>query len=267
MHYMLYASLMVLAAAAGARSTWSPCGRSMLSTITPLGERGRTTSYASSAAWFIVGASAGGASLGIIVSLLSQLVWMARLPDTGALATISVFGLVTAASDLRIRGRALPFHRRQVNELWLDRFRPWVYASSFGWQIGFGLATYVTTAAIYLMIVVGIVAASPVAAFASAVVFGLVRGLAVLLGHNVTTTARLVSFHARLDALDRPAIIAIAVVQVGVSMMAATLLGAPAVALVTVLGVTAVVILSMLRSHESSEHVTTKLASSPFLKT
>ena len=54
----------VVAVAAAIRSTWSPCGLSMLSTITPLAERGRSHRYASTAAWFVVGAVARRATLG-----------------------------------------------------------------------------------------------------------------------------------------------------------------------------------------------------------
>ena len=55
----------------------------------------------------------------------------------------------------------LPIHRRQVNERWLDQYRPWVYGAGFGWQIGTGLSTYITTAAVYLMVVLGALTAGP----------------------------------------------------------------------------------------------------------
>ena len=50
----------VVPVAAAVRSTWSPCGLSMLSTITPMGERGRGHRYRATAAWFVVGAVLGG---------------------------------------------------------------------------------------------------------------------------------------------------------------------------------------------------------------
>src|SRR5262245_28638289 len=46
----------VVAVAAAVRSTWSPCGLSMLSSITPFGERSRGHRYSVTAAWFVVGA-------------------------------------------------------------------------------------------------------------------------------------------------------------------------------------------------------------------
>src|SRR5690606_28323748 len=45
----------LVALAAAIRSTWSPCGLSMLSTITPIGEQARGNRYATSVAWFITG--------------------------------------------------------------------------------------------------------------------------------------------------------------------------------------------------------------------
>ena len=53
---------------AAARSTWSPCGLSMLSSITPFGEKSRGNRYPVTAAWFVVGAAAGGATLGSTVA-------------------------------------------------------------------------------------------------------------------------------------------------------------------------------------------------------
>ena len=40
---------------------------------------------------------------------------------------------------LHLGGFILPVHHRQVNERWLDQFRPWVYGAGFGWQIGDGV--------------------------------------------------------------------------------------------------------------------------------
>ena len=50
----------VVVVAAAVYSTWSPCGQSMLSTITPLGEQRRGARFGWTAGWFVVGALAGG---------------------------------------------------------------------------------------------------------------------------------------------------------------------------------------------------------------
>lgn len=184
------------------RSTWSPCGLSMLASITPLAERGRGHRYRSTASWFVAGSVAGGATLGAVMAAGSLAVRAAG-PDPGVVvAVVLVAAAAGALSDSGITGRRIPFHRRQVNERWLDGYRPWVYGAGFGWQIGSGLATYIVTAGVYLMIVLGAATGDPRVALALGTLFGLVRGLAVLLGRRVTTPAALQSLHRRLARLD-----------------------------------------------------------------
>ena len=74
---------LLVAAAAAIRSTWSPCGLSMLSTITPFSERGRGHRYAATCAWFIVGATVGGLALGALSAGLAALVAGHRRLDGG----------------------------------------------------------------------------------------------------------------------------------------------------------------------------------------
>src|SRR5260370_42137330 len=59
----------VIALAAAVRSTWSPCGLSMLSQLTPVAEAGRQQKFARTAAWFMIGAGLGGLSLGAVIAL------------------------------------------------------------------------------------------------------------------------------------------------------------------------------------------------------
>ncbi len=111
----------LVAVAAGVRSTWSPCGLSMLSTITPMSERAKGHSYRATASWFVVGAAAGGVTLGGL-SALGALAVRLLGPSPLALAILAVGSASLAAlSDLAIRGLAVPIHRRQVNERWLDQ--------------------------------------------------------------------------------------------------------------------------------------------------
>ena len=198
-----------LAVVAGVRSTWSPCGLSMLATITPLAERGRGHRYRTTAAWFVVGSVLGGASLGLVMALLASAVATLGASVTELASVAIVAGAITIAADARIGGFRLPTHGRQVNERWLDQFRPWVYGAGFGWQIGTGLVTYIKTCAVYLMIVVAALTGSPDVAILVGVLFGLVRGLAVLLGRRITSTTALADFHRRFMAADRYALAAI----------------------------------------------------------
>jgi hypothetical protein len=192
---------LLVAVTAATRSTWSPCGVSMLSTITPFGERGRGHRYAATCAWFVVGATAGGLALGALSAGLAALVGVAGASTVTVGVVALVATLVAMVSDTGMATARLPVHSRQVNERWLDAYRPWVYGAGFGFQIGCGLATYITTAAVYLTVVLAALTASPVAALAVGTAFGVVRGLAVTLTRHVTTPAALLAFHQRFAAL------------------------------------------------------------------
>lgn len=200
MQILLGVLALVTAVVAGACSSWSPCGRSMLSTLTPLARRGRGQSYPATAAWFIAGSLSGGACTGSLLGGLATLT--SSLSPKLTVAGAAAAAIVAAASDARLGGVALPFHRRQVNERWLDRFRPWVFGSGFGWQIGTGFATYITTAGLYLMAVLAVLSGNPLSAAGAGLTFGAVRGLAVLAGRSITDTAGLVAFHRRFDAIE-----------------------------------------------------------------
>ena len=83
------------------------------------------------------------------------------LPDMTVLAIIGLFAVVSVFSDLGVKGFRLPRHGRQVDRLWLDHYRSWVYGTGFGWQIGVGLATYIVTTAVYLTVLIAILTGSP----------------------------------------------------------------------------------------------------------
>jgi hypothetical protein len=194
----------VAAIAAAVRSTWSPCGLSMLSTITPLAEQGRGYRYRSTALWFVAGALTGGLILGAGTAMLAGLVALVDLSARGALVAGGVLAVAAAAIDLGLLGPSIPHHRRQVNELWLGRYRSWVYGAGFGLQIGTGLATYIMTAAVYLTIGLAALTGSAWAAFGIAMVFAGVRAAAIFLSAGLTTPQRLTAFHRRFDALAEP---------------------------------------------------------------
>jgi hypothetical protein len=218
MNFDLALAAFVVAVVAAARSTWSPCGLSMLATITPLAERGRGHRYRTTATWFVVGSVLGGAVLGIFMALFAIAIGALATTGTELAMVAIVAGAITVAAEVRIGGFRLPVHHRQVNERWLDQFRPWVYGAGFGWQIGVGLATYIKTCAVYLMIVLAALTGSPVAALVVGITFGLVRGLAVFLGRHITTSAELADFHRRFMAADRYALVAIVVCEAGTTL-------------------------------------------------
>jgi MFS family permease len=237
---LLIALGIVTALAAAAYSTWSPCGQSMLSQITPLGERSRGHSFGFTASWFIGGALVGGAMLGGVVAALAATAAAFDLTATTALAATAVLALIAAASDAHTFGVGPPFLRRQVNEEWLVQYRSWLYGFGFGWQIGTGVTTYIMTTAVLLTVAIAALTASPLAAFAMCMVFATARGLAVLLAARITSPAALAAFHRRFDALGPSVRRAVIAVQVVVAAIAAGATWHP-IAGVLVIAVTGVV--------------------------
>jgi hypothetical protein len=217
----------LVALAAAVRSTWSPCGLSMLSTITPLGEQAKGHRYRATAGWFVLGSTVGGATLGALTALVAGGVRSLHA-SSAALGTAALCAAVIAAgSDAGAFGIRIPIHRRQVNERWLDQYRPWVYAGGFGWQIGTGLFTYITTAAVYLMIVLAALTTDPVAAFVLGTCFGLLRGLAVLLTRHLTSPVALLTFHRRFAAAGPMVGWAVTAAEVITAAVLAALLWSP----------------------------------------
>jgi hypothetical protein len=217
----------VVATASAVRSTWSPCGLSMLSTITPFTERARGHSFRGTAAWFMAGASVGGATLGLLMGMGAAVVAHVHLSVDARLWAAGAAGLVAAGSDGAILGWRIPVHRRQVNERWLDGYRPWVYGAGFGWQIGAGLVTYITTAGVYLLVVLGALTAAPIAALLLGIWFGLLRGMAVLLTRRVRSVSDLIVFHRRFEAALPLADRAVRGAELVVVLVAAAALATP----------------------------------------
>src|SRR4249919_1505358 len=116
----------------------------MLASIHPLGERARGQSFFVTAVAYAFGSVAGAAALGAL---------------------------------LERSGRAIPSWHRQVNEDWLTQYRGWVYGLGFGVQLGLGVVTIVTTAAVYLTWVAAFVSGSAAIGAAVGAAFGLARAL------------------------------------------------------------------------------------------
>jgi len=215
----LVPALALVTVAAAARGTWSPCGLSMISAINPISERSRGNRYWLTTLWFIAGAVAGGAGLGLVGALLA----LAARPlaghplPVGALAAACC--LVALAGDLRLV--RLPIHPRQVNELWLMRYRRWLYAAGFGVQIGSGFATYIMTAATYAVPALAGLTGSPALAFGTGLLFGLVRGSAVLLSARCRTGEALRRLHAWLAAHDTASLRAVMAVELAAAVLVA----------------------------------------------
>lgn len=196
-----FALALIVAATAAVRGVWSPCGLSMLSSITPMTEAGRGNRFAVTAAWFTLGGVVGGATLGLVAALGAAAVAALDPTDAVRWGIGAVLAVATASIDLGLAGVSLPIFKRQVDDAWLRRYRAWVYGAGFGWQIGVGVATYIMTAGVFLTIGLAVLTGSPAAALAIGLAFGLVRGSAVWIGRSATTPAALGAVHDRLEQL------------------------------------------------------------------
>jgi hypothetical protein len=225
----IVAAAYVVAFVAALRSTWSPCGLSMLSSITPIGERGRGHRFAGTASWFVAGALLGGLTLG--AALFGLAAGVAALGPSSRILVVAaaVAAALSVSVDAGLTGIRIPVLRRQVNEVWLDQFRSWVYGAGFGWQIGVGFTTYVMTAAVVLTCALAALTARPWAALGAGVAFGAIRGLTVFLGARVTSPDRLRRAHQRLERLRRPVWLTVIATQLVVAGALMALVWWPAV--------------------------------------
>ena len=172
----------------------------MLASITPLGERSRGFAWQVTAAWFVAGAlgagTAAGAVLGAIGGALPGGSWRGAVVVAVLAAT-----LLLDATPLRAR---LPSSRRQVNEDWLGRYRGWVYGAGFGAQLGVGVVTIVTSAAIYGAFALALLAPGAGDGALIGAVFGGMRGLSLLPARGAVDPPSLAALHRRAGALQAP---------------------------------------------------------------
>ena len=164
----------------------------MLASITPLGQRGRNASWTRMVTFYVAASAVGGAALGTVLGAAGS--W---LPGLGNRMSLLV-GVVAAAPAvaLDLRGRP-PSLRRQVDETWLNRYRDWVCGAGFGLQLGFGAATIVTSASLYLTWLLELLVASPAAGALIGLVFGLTRSVPILGNRHVVDADSLHRSHQR----------------------------------------------------------------------
>ena len=233
--------LLITAVVAAGRGVWSPCGLSMLSSLNPVSEAGRGHRFSATACWYVAGAAVGGALLGAAcaggafaagrVAISSSVMWTLAL----------VAAAVALVSDSRVLGWSLPDHPRQVDERWLRTYRRWIYAGGYGVQIGTGFATYIMTAAVYLVAALAIVAGDPAQAFAAGLTFGVVRGLSIAVAGFARSPELLRDLLARVDAWAAPSLLVACAAETAVAAAAAwRLSGSALAAVVTALLVAAV---------------------------
>jgi sulfite exporter TauE/SafE len=171
----------------------------MLASIHPLGERVRRNRWWLTAAAHVAASAAGGALVGAALGGLAQLTLGRLLRGVSGVVLVIAICALAAAVDGSARRPPWPV-RRQVDDGWLPRYRGWVYGAGFGFQLGLGVVTIVTTAAVPAAWLLALATASPVAGGGVGLAFGLSRGLPVLATAGVDTPGRLWSFQRRFQA-------------------------------------------------------------------
>ena len=155
----------------------------MLTSITPLGERGRSQRYAVTITAYALGCLLGGATTGALLGLLGSL-----LPALPVLLVGGAACLLAAVADQR---GWLPLGRRQVDEDWLSSYRGWVYGAGFGFQLGLGVVTIVTSAATLALLALALLTQSLAGGLLLGAVFGVARAVPTLLSGRAHTHADL----------------------------------------------------------------------------
>jgi hypothetical protein len=172
----------------------------MLASITPLGQRGRGASWRRTVTAYVVASVAGGALVGAVAGALGDLVWTVEAP---AWALLVAAALAVAAAGLDAAGRVTGPHR-QVDEVWLTRYRDWVVGLGYGFQLGLGGVTIVTSATVYLTWLLELLTGDVLAGVAVGAVFGLARALPVLTNRRAVEPASLRAVHRRWQAAATP---------------------------------------------------------------
>jgi hypothetical protein len=172
----------------------------MLASIHPLGERARGGRWGFTVGAFVAAAGAAGAALGALLGLAGAILRdRAGVPLEALVMVVVAVGAAGIALDAGVWGLRLPTVRRQVNEDWLHRYRSGVYGVGFGFQLGLGVATIVTTAAVYLTFALALLAGSAAAGAVVGATFGVVRGAGLLVVGRIETPEALWTFHRRFQ--------------------------------------------------------------------
>ncbi len=169
----------------------------MLASIHPLGERARGQNFAVTVIAYTVGSVVGAAALGALLGAAGNAAFGGG-HDPLRLGVLAAAALLAALVDRS--GRRVPSWHRQVNEDWLTQYRGWVYGLGFGLQLGLGVVTIVTTAAVYLTWVAAFVAGSPMLGAVVGAAFGLARALPVATAGTVRSPGAIGARVARVDA-------------------------------------------------------------------
>ena len=169
----------------------------MLASIHPLGERARHRRWSVTVSAYVAGSTAAAALLGGVLGATGGLVPLTPLATAALVVVLCALAL---AVDLGAGGLRLPTLHRQVDKDWLDRYRGWVVGLGFGVQLGLGVVTIVTTAAVYLTLALALLTGTAAGGAAVGATFGLVRAVVILAVANVRRPDQLRAALGRMQA-------------------------------------------------------------------
>lgn len=178
----------------------------MLGSMNPLVLRVRNGRWWTTVSAYIGSSILGGALIGWLLALAGATL-RAETHQPGwraAAALLGGCGLLGGIVDSRVFGLRLPTIVRQVDEAWRYRYRNWIYAIGYGFQLGLGFMTIVTTATVYATFVAMFLLASQPLGILVGAWFGLTRSVSVLSVAGVRTMGQFESIEAGLARLHAP---------------------------------------------------------------
>jgi MFS family permease len=171
----------------------------MLTSITPLGERGRASRWSVTVVAYLLGSVVGGLAVGLLAGAVGRVLPLENAAVASlAVVVLGMAGVFALLVELR-RLPAPPTLRRQVDEDWLHRYRGWVYGVGYGAQLGFGLVTIVTSTSLYVALLLALLTGSLLGGAVVGGVFGLVRALPVFALRHVHTASQLTAAARRTE--------------------------------------------------------------------
>lgn len=189
----------------------------MLASITPLGERGRDQRWGLTVTAYLLGSAVGGTLAGGALGTVGS--WLPTQTDRARLLAFAAAAVLGLLLDARIGGWRLPTVGRQVDENWLVRYRGWVYGGGFGFQLGIGVVTVVTTSTVYLTLLLSLLSGSAAIGGLIGLTYGTVRAGPILLLARVRRPTDLRAAHRLLGsgatAASRAAVAVLGAVAVG----------------------------------------------------
>jgi sulfite exporter TauE/SafE len=172
----------------------------MLSSINPLGERARASSWRATTIAYVLGNVGAGALFGALLGALGSVLGGRARGFAGLAAALGLAVLLV----LELAGR-LPSWRRQVDVGWIGRYRGWVTGLGYGAQLGLGAVTIITSTTTYAALALSLLSGG---VWRGAIVmgaFGLLRATPSLLMRTVDTPEGLHRVFARVEAWRIPA--------------------------------------------------------------